>query len=120
MGSRFFTVSNGAGAVTAGAAPVGRGFSPAGFAPVGRGFSPAGTDPAGDTAEATALRGRRGYNLAAPLERIEAGVLHGEELDRFEVHFVPGPIRISAAMTVAEPGGGGSGRAPAREPLTDT
>src|SRR5262249_37798721 len=77
IGSRYFTVLN----RTTPAA----GSSPAG----GRGNAAAEVNAAG--ADWRPIRGRRGFNMDAPLHALEAAAdgrqtLSGDELDRFELH----------------------------------
>ena len=84
IGSRFFTVLNGVSAVSA-----------AGDAPVSStAAAPVPAKPA-SRAQESPLRGRRGWDLAAPLETFEpdeAGrfIVRSEELNRVELHLGDG------------------------------
>ena len=87
IGSRFFTVSNGASAVTARAA-VQATSAALSSRRVERGTSVLRQDR-------SSLRGRRGWNLAAPLETFEPDttgriVVRSEEVSRVELHLGDG------------------------------
>jgi hypothetical protein len=76
VGSRFFTVSNGSGLVA----------DPSGV----QVQSPSASQVAASTVDASALAGRRGFDLTAPLTSFTADAsgritIVGEELDRFEL-----------------------------------
>jgi hypothetical protein len=100
IGSRFFTVSNGTGALTAAV----EGAASSRVRPTTEGIAAA---PHGDVA----VLGRRGWDLAAPWRWYGVGgagraVIRGEEIDRFELAFdVPeeghysGHLRLSGELT---------------------
>jgi len=87
IGSRFFTVSNGASVLAAAASTA----APPGIAMAAGTI----TDTGADTGTATILLGRRGFDLSAPLNYYfpdQDGVvtIDAQELDRVELQLEPG------------------------------
>ena len=93
IGSRFFTVSNGSGALTAAQLT-----ESAGARTAARGTSVPRQRPPTDTSvlarDRTSLAGRRGWDLSAPLRTFEPDdrgrvVVRSEEVNRIELHLGP-------------------------------